>query len=310
MGSKKKWDDIYLNEIIKRDNAELIKPPERFYNQCFPIFRCGLCKKEVVNNKQFRNMDKYGCICKKCANMISKEKREESLLEKHGVKNPNDIPGIANKIKETRALNLGEDEIRENAKNMVNARWDKEKEKAEDLENEGSQKCIECNVVKKLEFFTFNINKTRKHKVYKKLCKICHNKRRAMKRDEQNQKNTLKNFMENIIKDAKRRSEKKKNGYDINVDNLLELYKNQDGKCYYTGRIMKYNMSKNEHEGKRICPDRITIDRIDSSKGYIKENIVLCCWTANNLKQDLCIDEFKSIVKDIYDNFIKKDVPV
>lgn len=35
----------------------------------------------------------------------------------------------------------------------------------------------------------------------------------------------------------------------------------------------------------------MTVDKIDSSKGYIKDNIVLCCSIVNKIKQNLSIDE-------------------
>lgn len=42
------------------------------------------------------------------------------------------------------------------------------------------------------------------------------------------------------------------------------------------------------------------IDRIDSSKGYIKENVVPCCWQCNCAKQSFSVDEFYKWVKRIY----------
>lgn len=307
MTEKKKWDLSTLQEIIRKDDAKLIKIPEKIYSRCFPTYECGKCKLKIVDTKEFRNMEKYGCICGTCANIQAKDKREKKCLDEHGVKNPNDIPGVKEKIKTTRAMNNGEDEIKENAKNMVNARWDKEKVKADALEKEGKIKCKSCNIEKKLDCFTFKINKTRGHKVYRKLCKECHNKKRATNRDEKNKINSLSEFMHNIIKEAQRRDKRKSREFDIDVDYLTDLYKQQNGKCYYSGRLLKYNMSKEDHPGKRICPDRISIDRIDSNIGYKKGNIVLSSWTANNLKQDLSIDEFKSIVKDIYNTIV---VPV
>jgi hypothetical protein len=304
MTEKRKWNIDSLQYILKRDCAELVELPEKLHDRSLPKFKCGSCKTTIVDSKQFRNMDKYGCICSKCANIQGKEKREEKCLKEYGCKNPSNIPGITEKIQATRALNKGEDNIKENAKNMVNARWDKEKLKADELEKKGKMKCKSCNIEKKLECFTFHTNKTRGNKVYRKLCKECHNKKRANKRDEMNQSNSLIEFMSDILKDALRRDKKKNRENDIDVEYLLALYKQQNGKCYYSGRIMKYNMSKEEYPGKRVCPDRISIDRIDSNIGYKKGNIVLSTWTANNIKQDLGIDEFKSIVKEIYNTFV------
>ena len=40
-----------------------------------------------------------------------------------------------------------------------------------------------------------------------------------------------------------------------------------------------------------------SIDRIDSSKGYTKDNIAIISWRANHLKNNGTIEEFKKIVK-------------
>lgn len=39
------------------------------------------------------------------------------------------------------------------------------------------------------------------------------------------------------------------------------------------------------------------IDRVDSSKGYIHDNVVPCCGFCNRAKIDLSVDEFKSWIK-------------
>lgn len=38
-------------------------------------------------------------------------------------------------------------------------------------------------------------------------------------------------------------------------------------------------------------PRLISIDRIDSNKGYTVDNTVLCCYAVNLMKSDLSVDE-------------------
>ena len=45
-----------------------------------------------------------------------------------------------------------------------------------------------------------------------------------------------------------------------------------------------------------------TIDRIDSSKGYIKGNVCICTWFVNTMKANLTIDQFKEVITKIYEN--------
>ena len=48
--------------------------------------------------------------------------------------------------------------------------------------------------------------------------------------------------------------------------------------------------------GKRL-PGSPSLDRIDSTQGYIKGNIIVCSWRANFLKSDATLQEFELIVK-------------
>ena len=47
------------------------------------------------------------------------------------------------------------------------------------------------------------------------------------------------------------------------------------------------------------------IDRVDTNKGYVIENVVPCCRQCNVMKMDYSIEEFKNKVLDIYNHFIK-----
>jgi hypothetical protein len=64
---------------------------------------------------------------------------------------------------------------------------------------------------------------------------------------------------------------------------------------------MVYNYSKKDYsiEKYNYNPEKASIDRIDSSKGYIKDNIVLCCARANTIKMDLSLEDLKIWIKDI-----------
>lgn len=37
----------------------------------------------------------------------------------------------------------------------------------------------------------------------------------------------------------------------------------------------------------------VSVDRLDSSKGYTLENVVLCCAAINRMKMDMTVDEFR-----------------
>lgn len=82
---------------------------------------------------------------------------------------------------------------------------------------------------------------------------------------------------------------------DITEEYLNEMYKAQEGKCYYSG----IPFSKDY---------RPSVDRIDSNKGYIKGNIIICEDKINVMKSNLSIKEFKERIVNIYNNLNNIDL--
>lgn len=61
---------------------------------------------------------------------------------------------------------------------------------------------------------------------------------------------------------------------DVDVIYLKEIWENQKGKCYWLNVPLELNQERSH-------PAKATVDRIDSSKGYIRGNIVWACSFAN-----------------------------
>lgn len=64
--------------------------------------------------------------------------------------------------------------------------------------------------------------------------------------------------------------------WELSLSDMRRIIKRT--KCYYSGLNI-------ERDGK--SRNRMTLDRIDSSKGYTKENTVPCCFWVNQLKCEL-----------------------
>lgn len=77
--------------------------------------------------------------------------------------------------------------------------------------------------------------------------------------------------------------------YTLTPEIIKKQLLKQDMKDYYTGVIPK---SYKEY----------SIDRIDSSKGYTEDNIVITTGIVNTMKLDMSIDEFKEQIKLLYNN--------
>ena len=72
--------------------------------------------------------------------------------------------------------------------------------------------------------------------------------------------------------------------------------------CFYCGNKPK-NISKNIYGKGNIIYNGI--DRVDSSKGYIENNIVTCCEKCNQAKSNMSQQEFLSWVERVYNHSIK-----
>ena len=261
-----------------------------------------------IGKKCFRALYNYEAFCESCSKIAHVKHIQETLLKKYGVKNANDIPGVQEKIANTIEERHGKDKRKQIAQNMLDEKFKSEEEKWKEIKKSGKFTCKKCNIELSLDKFRKNNGKKLyTYDSWATNCNECRNKNRTKNRNEKILNGTLKEFFENIIKDAKYRNNdyNKKNTdnkreFNITSDYLIEIWNKQNGKCYYSGRELQYNKIKEElPEGKRIHPERVSIDRIDSKKGYIEGNIVLCCWVANNIKQDLSIEEFKSWISDI-----------
>ena len=86
-----------------------------------------------------------------------------------------------------------------------------------------------------------------------------------------------------------RQSSKRRNHIlEIEKQDLINLWYKQKGVCYYTGWKMKLEPSQ---------PESVSVERLDSSIGYIKKNIVLCCTVVNSMKSHYSKDLFFKVCK-------------
>lgn len=80
----------------------------------------------------------------------------------------------------------------------------------------------------------------------------------------------------------KLRSEHKNWEFNLDPNYLLNLYNKQKGLCGYTN----FKMVLETRRKSKTSYDVLSVDRIDSSKGYIKGNILFCLNCINKMKSD------------------------
>jgi 5-methylcytosine-specific restriction endonuclease McrA len=89
---------------------------------------------------------------------------------------------------------------------------------------------------------------------------------------------------------------KLKDDIHVNVNDLKELWEKQNGTCPYTGIKMILPKSTND---KIHSLKKASLDRIDSSLGYTKDNIEFVCMAINYAKNNRSSEEMKNFIKDI-----------
>ena len=76
----------------------------------------------------------------------------------------------------------------------------------------------------------------------------------------------------------------------LTVDDVNELYKKQNGLCYWFNiPLIPSNITKH--------PQQPSLDRLDRNKGYTKENVVLCCYSANIGRNETDKETWEEFVK-------------
>lgn len=96
------------------------------------------------------------------------------------------------------------------------------------------------------------------------------------------------NRIKHILSQAKRRAISNGMNFDISIEDLLPLPK----VCPVLGILINYKGTG----AKGFINDSPSIDRINSSKGYIKGNVCIISWRANRIKSDATLDELIALI--------------
>ena len=106
--------------------------------------------------------------------------------------------------------------------------------------------------------------------------------------------NTLKSVWNNMIKTSRYRNIEN----SISCDDIETIWENQKGRCFYSGCDMSKDIGSSF---------KVTIDRKDSSRGYHIDNVVLCCYAVNVMKNKLSINDFYFFIESIHKNKNKEE---
>jgi hypothetical protein len=164
-----------------------------------------------------------------------------------------------------------------------------------------SKYCKVCNEFKPISEF---------HKSQKTLlCKFHHNlqSRENKKKYRQNPKNLekeklksqergLRLWINRLLSHTKKRNCEN----TLSINEILEIYKKQNGLCYWFKVPLLPSLTKKH-------PQQPSIDRLDRFKGYTKDNVVLSCYAANIGRNETDVDVWKNFISLLFKQELKEN---
>lgn len=155
--------------------------------------------------------------------------------------------------------------------------------------------CRKCHKLLNLDKFSKCKNNNIGHKYS---CKVCNREREY----ERKSGNPIA-FFTDVIRTQKQQLEKRGiSEYELERNFLADLFVQQNGKCALSGVDMTLI------SGKGKIATNASVDRIDGSKGYTKNNVQLVCLMANVCKGTGSNEDFNSFIKNAYEYIYEKNV--
>lgn len=157
-----------------------------------------------------------------------------------------------------------------------------------------NKRCYNCCKWKDLSLFNKN---PKGSGGVSKLCRNCHNNHKSVKKCEYRRNLRLKraikdNDIEFYIKRRvlKLKSDCKRKGIEFNLTKefLYNLWKKQNGKCFYTNLEMNNSLKQKGFQSWNSP----SLDRLNPDKGYVENNVVWCTFAVNSFKQSLTYQDF------------------
>ena len=145
--------------------------------------------------------------------------------------------------------------------------------------------CGECNVE---HFYIKRKNKCKK-------CLSHEYKNREDKNDyiDKQRKWRSNNLIHYRVESAKHRAIRKGIVFEITDEDIVEKLNKQHNKCF----ISKQNISMVENDWYSL-----SLDRLDNSIGYTKDNTIVVTKFINSSKNDLSLKDFLKMLKEVCDN--------
>ena len=239
-------------EARKAEEANNPKPEDPKPTETKTCSGCGECKTVDNFHKDANKDDGFHTRCKKCREKEKKPKAKKPVVTEKPCKKCGEIKKIEDFPERKEAADGHRNEC-----NKCRSKLYAPKKQERDPEKEYT--CNTCKEVKLGSEF---------YDTASKMCAVCEGKRMHEYRK------TLDGALKELVGSAKSNSKSKKgeaSKFEIDFEFVKGLYEQQGGRCYYSGIEMTTSGQF-----------KMSLERLDNNKGYIKDNLVLVCLEFNN----------------------------
>lgn len=161
---------------------------------------------------------------------------------------------------------------------------------------DGKLKCFICGEYLDEDNFSHSENyEYRNHK--DKRCTKCKTLQNKLARSKYSDDQKLEKTLRNRLDGAKRRAIKKNIPFDLDLEFIRKLWDEQRGLC----KVSKLPMTYTLDSGRTFS--NVSIDQINPSLGYTRDNIQLVCMSINQLKSDFDMNTVLLICSNVVKNY-------
>jgi len=110
---------------------------------------------------------------------------------------------------------------------------------------------------------------------------------------------TFEDWVEKMVVTIKYRSKYRKIKFNLTAKYMINLWKKQNGLCYYSNIELSFPTHECMNSKHSLQVSAASIDRKNSSIGYLKNNVVWSSWICNAGKNIYSIEEYVQICKKV-----------
>lgn len=166
---------------------------------------------------------------------------------------------------------------------------------------DGKLLCHGCGEYKDKEEFSLKGGNDPIRENRRTLCKSCYTERQKTRNKALPDSKKLVKCLRWRWLGARDRSKRHTVDFSLSLEELENLWQEQNGTCALSGIKMTYELQNGR------TPTNVSIDRIDQSKGYTAGNIQLVCMACNQIKSDLSEEEMYHFCKKIVEHYESKN---